>query len=243
MGDVTDLECIRERSVARRAAVPRDPGELACGRRWAQTCPHPRTLAPGNMASRKRIPDRSRIALIRSLASARKQKPGDADTEDLAGAPPVSASLETEVALEDLAKAPARARAPTIVMPLQAALGAPPDVPPPSLAAVPANASHEVEQPAHMPLPRDIPGGAPDEPAPPPGRVPPGDSRSLRKRTDQHEFALIYRQQTVVITRFGRVGTRGQWRVVEYPTSTSAAHAYARECSRFVSEGFSDYRD
>ena len=57
-----------------------------------------------------------------------------------------------------------------------------------------------------------------------------------------HEFALIYRQ-TYVISRFGVVGTRGQWRVVEYPTSASASHAYAKECSRFVSEGFSDYRD
>jgi hypothetical protein len=38
------------------------------------------------------------------------------------------------------------------------------------------------------------------------------------------------------------IGTRGQWRVVEYPTVASASHAYAKECSRFVSEGFSDYR-
>ena len=45
------------------------------------------------------------------------------------------------------------------------------------------------------------------------------------------------------ITRSGVVGTRGQWRVVEYPTSASAANSYAKECSRFVSEGFSDYRE
>jgi hypothetical protein len=91
-----------------------------------------------------------------------------------------------------------------------------------------------------MPGPRDIPGGEPNDRAPAPGRVPPGDSRSLR-RSDQ--FALIYRLGTYVITRSGAVGTRGQWRVVEYPTSSSASHSYAKECSRFVSEGFSDYRD
>jgi len=98
------------------------------------------------------------------------------------------------------------------------------------------------EDPTRMPGPREIALGNPDEPAPPPGFVPRGDSRSLRRSTDVHEFALIYRVQTHVITRFGKVGTRGQWRVVEYPTSASASHAYAKECSRFVSEGFSDYR-
>jgi predicted DNA-binding WGR domain protein len=98
------------------------------------------------------------------------------------------------------------------------------------------------EHPTRMPGPREIPGGNPEDPAPPPGIVPPGDSRSMRRRTDQDEFALIYRIQTYVISRFGKVGQRGQWRVVEYPTSGSASHAYAKECSRFVSEGFSDYR-
>jgi hypothetical protein len=97
-----------------------------------------------------------------------------------------------------------------------------------------------VEDPTHMPHPRDVPSGGADAPAPPPGRVPPGDSRSLRNAT---QFALIYRIGTFVITRAGSVGTRGQWRVVEYPTSAAASHAYAKESSRFVSEGFSDYRD
>jgi hypothetical protein len=91
-----------------------------------------------------------------------------------------------------------------------------------------------------MPGPKDVPGGRPEDPALAPGRVPPGDSRSLR-RDDQ--FALIYRVGTHVITRTGTVGTRGAWRVVEYPTSASASHSYAKECSRFVSEGFSDYRE
>jgi hypothetical protein len=98
------------------------------------------------------------------------------------------------------------------------------------------------EAPTRMPGPREIPEGDPGDPAPPPGNVPPGDSRSMRRRAERYEFALIYRIQTYVISRCGEVGTRGQWRVVEYPTSASASHAYAKECSRFVSEGFSDYR-
>jgi hypothetical protein len=99
------------------------------------------------------------------------------------------------------------------------------------------------EDPTRMPDPREIPGGHPDDPASPPGTVPRGDSRSMRRRADRHEFALIYRIQTFVISRVGEVGRRGQWRVVEYPTPSMAAHAYAKECSRFVSEGFSDYRE
>ena len=91
-----------------------------------------------------------------------------------------------------------------------------------------------------MPTAKNVPAGNPTDPALPPGRVPPGDSRSFRRG---QEFALVYRQGTCVITRFGSVGQRGQWRVVEYPTSASASSSYAKECSRFVAEGFSDYRD
>jgi hypothetical protein len=132
----------------------------------------------------------------------------------------------------------ARERAETVAMPIEVAVGKPPEVP-----AVVPNAPvalGSVEDPTFMPGPREIPGGNPEDPAAPPGRVPPGDSRSLRR---VNEFALIYRMQTCVISRFGVIGTRGQWRVVDYPTSSSASNAYARETSRFVSEGFSDYRD
>jgi hypothetical protein len=138
---------------------------------------------------------------------------------------------------------PARSRTATVRMPVQASIGAPPAMPldaPPI--PVPVHTG-DVENPTHMPGPREIPPGNPDDPAPAPGEVPRGDSRSMRRRADQYEFALIYRMQTFVITRFGVVGRRGQWRVVEYPTSASASHAYAKECSRFVSEGFSDYRE
>jgi hypothetical protein len=124
---------------------------------------------------------------------------------------------------------PVRARAETLAMPVVGQVGAPPAMP-----------GAGAESPTHMPGPKDIPTGNPSDAASPPGNVPPGDSRSLRKGD---EFALVYRQGTAVISRFGTVGQRGQWRVVEYPTSSSASNAYAKECSRFVGEGFSDYRE
>jgi hypothetical protein len=130
-----------------------------------------------------------------------------------------------------------RVRTQTAAMPITD-IGRPPEMP--TMSAPPPLALGDVEDPTHMPGPRDIPGGEPDDKAPAPGRVPPGDSRSLRR---PGEFALIYRVGTYVISRFGSMGTRGQWRVVEYPTSSAASHSYAKECSRFVSEGFSDYRD
>jgi predicted DNA-binding WGR domain protein len=135
---------------------------------------------------------------------------------------------------------PALARARTAIVAVQSNVdvGRPPDMP--TSSAPPPLVLGAVEDPTHMPGPRDVPSGDPDDAAPPPGRVPPGDSRSLRRA---NEFALIYRVGTCVITRTGRIGTRGQWRVVEYPTSATASSSYAKECSRFVSDGFSDYRD
>jgi hypothetical protein len=127
---------------------------------------------------------------------------------------------------------PARARTETVAMPPELVTGAPP--------AMPTGDPSSVEDPTFMPVARNVPAGHPDDPASPPGRVPSGDSRSLRKDT---EFALVYRVGTAVITRSGVVGTRGKWRVVDYPTSSSASNAYAKEVSRFVAEGFSDYRD
>lgn len=126
-------------------------------------------------------------------------------------------------------------------MPVAAAPVATPPVEAPAAIAAPVKPG-EVEDPTFMPPPKYIPAGNPADPALPPGRVPRGDSRSFR-RAEADAFALVYRVGTFVISRFGTVGTRGQWRVVEYPTSSSASHAYAKECSRFVTEGFSDYRD
>jgi hypothetical protein len=125
---------------------------------------------------------------------------------------------------------PTRERANTDAMPAVIPVGAPPEMP----------AKGTVEDPTYMPSAKNIPSGNPTDPALPPGHVPPGDSRSLRRG---EEFVLVYRQGSCVISRFGTVGQRGQWRVVEYPTPASASNSYAKECSRFVGEGFSDYRD
>jgi hypothetical protein len=192
--------------------------------------------------TRKPPPETSKITRSNSVAYARKSKDGepvdesakakilDADTVISAVAPPG----EPPAMPDDSS----RARADTVAMPVLKPLGAPPELPTHQAAAVRSAVS--VEDPTHMPGPRNIPGGVPDDAAPAPGRVPAGDSRSLRRG---REFALIYRQATFVISRCGRVGVRGVWRVVEYPTPLAASHAYAKECSRFVSEGFSDYRE
>lgn len=91
---------------------------------------------------------------------------------------------------------------------------------------------------AALPSPSEIlVGGDPTTPAPPPGKVPPGDSRSMR--TDS-QFALVYRHGASVITRRGMLGQRGVWRVVDYPGPTQAAAAYAAECSKLRGQGFAD---
>lgn len=218
------------------------------------------------MARRKRTPEVSTITRPPVVAYARKQKAsgGDSDDEDSddddqakpeatsAGAtlkltvPDEAPERPTQTldpaALRELADAtPTRGRVDTIGM-KAADYGAPPEIPQPSGAGIVIKGG-AVEDPTHMPGPRDIPPGSPDDVASPPGHVPPGDSRSLRRRGDQYEFALVYRQGNAVISRHGVVGTRGVWRVVEYPTTPSASNAYAREASRFVTDGFSDYRE
>jgi hypothetical protein len=137
---------------------------------------------------------------------------------------------------------PARGRVDTVGMPTLGGFGAPPEIPSESSPGIVIKGG-AVEDPTHMPGPRDIPPGDPDDVASPPGYVPKGDSRSLRRRGDKYEFALVYRRGNAVISRVGIVGTRGVWRVVEYPTTASASNAYAREASRFVTDGFSDYRE
>ena len=164
-----------------------------------------------------------------------------ATVEPAPAQPPSSAAATAPAApAVPAVPAPLRSRSDTVTMPMQT-LGTPPAMPSDAAAPAPANVT-SAEDPTQMPGPLQIPGGNPGDPASPPGLVPKGDSRSLRRYTEGAEFALIYRAQTFVITRVGLVGTRGVWRVVEYPTSAYASHAYAKECSRFVSEGFSDYR-
>lgn len=90
---------------------------------------------------------------------------------------------------------------------------------------------------AALPHPDELVAGDPAAPEPPPGPAPAGDARSLRA-VDQ--FALVYRHGAAVITRRGKLGERGTWRVVDYPSPALAAHAYALECSRLVGQGFRD---
>ncbi len=196
------------------------------------------------MARTGRAPPRvSKLELIRQIAFARRTR-GDGD------------DAETESEPE-----PARPRDPETTAPIAAALAdmraaaekPAPDAAvaaDPALSVAPAEAPSAVEAPAalaaageavtQLPGPRDIPPGEPTDPAPAPGAVPRGDSRSLRRGG---EFALVYRVQTAVISRTGSVGTRGVWRVVDYPTSSMASNAYAKEVSRYIADGFSDYRD
>jgi hypothetical protein len=223
------------------------------------------------MARRKATPDRSTIVRAPTVAPARRQRdggggdggPDDDDEAKDAPAPVQAGDKKQDDSTAPLPMKPGdakkaeqkpdpkpeatpsdgapvevpRAKTETIAMPSD--LGRPPEMPqsvaPPPLAQIGA-----VENPTHMPGPKDIPSGEPTDQAPAPGSVPRGDSRSLRRG---NEFALIYRVATYVISRFGTVGQRGQWRVVEYPTSSFAGTSYAKECSRFVSEGFSDYRE
>lgn len=90
---------------------------------------------------------------------------------------------------------------------------------------------------AELPPPTEVLHGDPTAAAPPPGKAPAGDARSLR-RSDQ--FVLLYRHGASVISRRGTVGQRGAWRVIDYPGTAPAAHAYALECSRLIEQGFRD---
>lgn len=90
---------------------------------------------------------------------------------------------------------------------------------------------------APLPAPTEIVHGDPTAAEPPPGRAPAGDARSFRS---EEQFALVYRHGASVISRRGKLGERGAWRVVDYPGPGPAAHAYALECSRLVEQGFRD---
>lgn len=90
--------------------------------------------------------------------------------------------------------------------------------------------------------PDEIVRGDPDAPAPPPGRAPRGDCRSLRRSSDGVPalFALIYRHGTALISRKGPVGCAGEWTIVDYPTTWAAASAYAREAGWLIAAGYVD---
>jgi hypothetical protein len=112
---------------------------------------------------------------------------------------------------------------------------------PPTIPAAPPAPEAQVGEFEALPPPDAIRKVDPNAPAPPPGPVPPGDSRSLRRRRGEtDEFALVYRHESHLITRIGQVGRAGEWRDIEYPTVAAASRAYALETSRLVGEGFHD---
>ncbi len=90
---------------------------------------------------------------------------------------------------------------------------------------------------AALPHPAELVIGTPLAFEPPPGPAPSGDARSLRAGD---QFALVYRHGAAVVSRRGTLGLRGTWNVVDYPSATLAAHAYALECSRLLAQGFRD---
>ncbi len=127
--------------------------------------------------------------------------------------------------------------APTGTMTAVSPTGAPPAMP--DDAGASPHTGGAVDEPARMPAAHEIPGGEPEDPAPSPGHVPEGDACSLRRGG---EFALVYRIGSTVVGRYGVVGTRGQWRTVEYPSAAAASRAYADEAARLGGEGFQPLR-
>ena len=109
-------------------------------------------------------------------------------------------------------------RTATVAMPADADLGRPPDMP--TTSAPPPLVLGAVEDPTHMPGPQGHSGGQ--------SRRSGAAARAACRPAIRARCAAatssrsIYRVGTCVITPDRRVGTRGQWRVVEYPTSASA---------------------
>jgi hypothetical protein len=186
----------------------------------------------------------------KATAEPAKAEPAKAEPAKAEPAKAEAAPAKVEPAKAEAAPAkvePAKAEAaPTKAEPAKAepakAEAAPAKVEPAKAAPAPAAAASDAVDLDRLPSAADITPGDPDAPAPPPGHVPAGDSRSFRLRGRGAErFALVYRDGTFLVSREGLVGREGAWRVVEYPTPSSASRAYAEECSRLVSDGFADY--
>jgi len=191
--------------------------------------------APAAEAEAK--PVEARAAEVKADAKASEPKPTEAKPAE-AKAPEKAPDAKADAG--PAAAKPADARPPAEVRPAEPKPTAEPMPPAEPRAAAPAPSEPAITA---LPDPRSVEPGDPDASEPPPGLVPSGDSRSLRRgRSGAEEFALVYRVKSFLVTRTGPVGKRGQWRVVEYPTQSSAAHAYAQECSRLVTEGYVDFR-
>jgi hypothetical protein len=177
---------------------------------------------------------------------ARKDQGGRKDSRD--GARPAETPAAT--ATPAAPAAPATTAAPAAASETPAAASEPASVPP-AAPPRPAPAGDFAPPPdldttaefAELIPPRFIQNWDPNTPAPAPAKAPPGDSRSFRRRQDGvEEFVLIYRAQTFLVRRSGRVGVLGTWTMTEYPHVGAAAHAYAQQCSELSAAGFRDLR-
>ena len=181
---------------------------------------------PAPAASAEAAPDPGKSEPARST---RKEAGSRRDARQPAEQAPAPAG-----ATEPAAAAPA-AEAPEPAAPAPAAAASAEQAPVPK-----ANPEAEFEV---LLKPKNIQRWDPSAPASPPGKAPPGDSRSFRRRQEGvEEFVLIYRVGSVLIRRAGRVGVMGTWTVTEYPHIGSAAHAYAQQCSDLVHAGYRDLR-
>jgi hypothetical protein len=188
------------------------------------------------MAKRTTRTERTELRAPATRAPYRRAKTPSAPPPSLDLPMPLPAAVE-----------PAPVPSPAAVEPAASAPAAPPPAPPepvgfrPDLAALTGVASRALGFAAavlaELPAPTDLVHRDPSAAEPPPGPAPRGDARSLRS---DGQFALIYRAGSALVSRRGKVGEHGAWRVVEYPTAAQAAHAYAAECSRLQAQGFRD---
>lgn len=170
---------------------------------------------------------------------------GGAPAAEGLAAESTAAAAPAEAAQADAAPQPAESAAVAETAPAPEAA---PETPAASIthaaeqAAAPVAPQLQTEYAILLP-PTALPVGDPNSPAPPPGKAPPGDSRSFRRfHEGVEEFVLLYRYDSLLITRSGRVGTLGTYKVVEYPHIGAAAHAYAHQCSNLTASGFRDLR-
>lgn len=180
----------------------------------------------------------------RSLSQVRRAAARPTTARPDAAAPrPAPSVVSVERAPAPTALVAARSPAPTALTVVGPGASAEPtSARAPVAAAAQAPAVLAPAPPQALPAADALPIGDPEAPSPPPGPAPSGDARSLRGLAADGTplFAVVYRDGATVITGRGRVGQRGRWQAVQYPSMTAAASAYARGCARLCAEGFVD---
>ena len=193
-----------------------------------------RTSAPYRRARDTSPPGAAPLAKIQLVPAPAAPPPAPPTT--IAPAPPPPSA-------PPVPPAPVAAAAAMLDLPMPVAAMPPPPAPLATaaldfLATIQTSLGFAVAALTALPHPAELMTTAdPSLPEPPPGRAPAGDARSLRAGD---QFALVYRHGAAIVSRRGRLGQRGAWRVVDYPSPALAAHAYALECSRLVAQGFHD---